>query len=415
MTLGLMAKDCEIRIDYEKLRKDRLRKTKEQMTKDGLVTLLCFDQDWIRYITSTKVNDWANSKLLRSALLTVDQEPILFELGSAIAAKRVLCPWIADRMYPSIGTWRGAFPAQVVTANAKKFAAMIKSHLTELGVANEPVGIDIAEIPIIRALEAEGVRVVDGQQTMLNASKIKTAEEIELIETSIAIVEAAFWEVVNTTKPGIRELDIAAMMRDVMYRYGAEEMQNINVISGNRSHPHPHDFTDRMLRMGDMLFIDVVSVFNGYKTCYYQTFCVGQPSQKQKDVYRQCYDWLFEAIDMVKPGVSTADVARIWPEANRLGCSDEAEAFALQVGHGIGITHWGKPVTSRFFSFEHPEVYEEGMVMAFETYCGEGNDGARIEEQFVVTKDGIRMLSKFPSKELISCPCVGSLLPMIRD
>jgi hypothetical protein len=153
MTLGLMAKDC-------------------------LVTLLCFDQDWIRYITSTKVNDWANSKLLRSALLTVDQEPILFELGSAIAAKRVLCPWIADRMYPSIGTWRGAFPAQVVTANAKKFAAMIKSHLTELGVANEPVGIDIAEIPIIRALEAEGVRVVDGQQTMLNASKIKTDRDI---------------------------------------------------------------------------------------------------------------------------------------------------------------------------------------------------------------------------------------------
>jgi Xaa-Pro dipeptidase len=155
----------------------------------------------------------------------------------------------------------------------------------------------------------------------------------------------------------------------------------------------------------------VVSVFNGYKTCYYQTFCIGKPSQKQLDVYKRCYDWLFDAINMVKPGVSTADVARIWPGAQDLGLSNEAEAFALQVGHGIGITHWGKPVTSRFFSFDHPETYEEGMVMAFETYCGEGNDGARIEEQFVVTKDGVRMLSRFPSKDLISCPCVGSLLP----
>lgn len=411
MTLGLMAKDCEIRIDYDKLRKDRLRKTKEQMKKDGVATLLCFDQDWIRYITSTKVNDWANNKLLRSALVTVDKEPILYELGSAIAAKKVLCPWIADRMYPSIGTWRGAFPAAVVKENAKKFAVMIKSQLSELGVANEPVGIDISEVPILRALEAEGIKVVDGQQTLLEASKIKTPEEVELIETSISIVEAAFWEVVNTTKPGVRELDIAGMMREVMYRCGAEEMQNVNVISGNRSHPHPHDFSDRMLRMGDMLFIDVVSVFNGYKTCYYQTFCVGKPSQKQLDVYKQCYDWLFDAINMVKPGVSTAEVAGIWPGAKQLGCSNEAEAFALQVGHGIGITHWGKPVTSRFFSFENPEVYEEGMVMAFETYCGEGNDGARIEEQFVVTKDGIRMLSKFPSQNLISCPCVGSVLP----
>ncbi len=411
MTLGLMAKDCEIRIDYDKLRKDRLRKTNEQMKKDGITTLLCFDQDWIRYITSTKVNDWANNKLLRSALLTVDKEPILYELGSAIAAKKKLCPWIADRMFPSIGTWRGAFPSAVVTENAKKFAKMIKGRLQDLGVANEPVGLDIAEIPILQAMEAEGITVADGQQTLLDASKIKTPEEVELIETSIAIVEAAFWEVVNTTKPGVRELDIAAMMRDVMYRYGAEEMQNINVISGNRSHPHPHDFSDRMLRIGDMLFIDVVSVFNGYKTCYYQTFCVGKPSQKQLDVYKRTYDWLFDAINMVKPGVSTAEIAEVWPSAEELGLSSEAEAFALQVGHGIGITHWGKPVISRFFSFDNPEIIEEGMVMAFETYCGQGNDGARIEEQFVVTQDGVRMLSKFPSEKLISCPCVGSLLP----
>ncbi len=411
MTLGLMAKDCEIRIDYDKLRQDRLRKTNDQMKKDGLATLLCFDQDWIRYITSTKVNDWANNKLLRSTIMTADQPPILYELGSAIAAKKELCPWIADRMYPSIGTWRGAFPTDVVNNNAKKFAQMVKSQLTEWGVANEPVGVDIVEVPIIRALEAEGIKIVDGQQTLLNASKIKTPEEVELIETSISIVEAAFWEVVNTTKPGVRELDIAGMMREVMYRYGAEEMLNINVISGNRSHPHPHDFSDRMLRMGDMLFIDVVSVFNGYKTCYYQTFCVGKPSKQQLAVYKQAYDWLFDAINMVKPGVSTAEVAGIWPGAKDLGLTTEMEAFALQVGHGIGITHWGKPVTSRAFSFDNPETYEEGMVMAFETYCGQGNDGARIEEQFVVTKDGIRMLSKFPSSELISCPCVGSLLP----
>jgi Xaa-Pro aminopeptidase len=213
MTLGLIAKDCEIRIDYDKLRKDRLRKTKEQMKKDGIATLLCFDQDWIRYITSTKVNDWANNKLLRSALVTVDKEPILYELGSAIAAKKVLCPWIAERMYPSIGTWRGAFPTSVVMENAKKFAVMIKSHLRELGVANEPIGLDIAEIPILRGLEAEGITVVEGQQTLLNASKIKTPEEVELIETSIAIVESAFWEVVNTSKPGVRELRTRGMSR----------------------------------------------------------------------------------------------------------------------------------------------------------------------------------------------------------
>ena len=411
MTLGLMAKDCEIRVDYDKLRRDRLAKARAQMKKEGLAALLVFDPDWIRYITSTKANDWANNKLLRSALLAEGREPVLYELGSGIQAKKALCPWIADRMHPSIGTWRGAFPRAVVAENARKFARMVRGHLEELGAARGPVGVDITEMPILRALEEEGLKTVDGQQAMLEASKIKTPEEVELIETSIAIVEAAFWEVIERTRPGVRELDIAAFMRETMYRLGAEEMQNINVISGNRSHPHPHDFSDRMLRMGDMLFIDVVSVFNGYKTCYYQTFCVGRPSKKQLEVHKRCYDWLFAAIDMVKPGVSTAEIAKVWPSAEELGLSSEAEAFALQVGHGIGITHWGKPVVSRAFSFDHPEVIEEGMVMAFETYCGQGNDGARIEEQFVVTKDGVRMLSKFPSKDLIACPCAGVPLP----
>ncbi|MDP7398666.1 MAG: M24 family metallopeptidase [Lentisphaeria bacterium] len=411
MTLGLMAKDCEIRIDYDKLRKDRVRKTNEQMVKEGIATLLVFDQDWIRYITSTKVNDWANNKLLRSALMVAGEEPILYELGSAIAAKKKLCPWIADRMFPSIGTWRGAFPRAVGEENAKKFASMVKDHLTQYGVQNEPVGIDLSEILIIRALEDEGIKVVDGQQCLLEASKIKTEEEVELIETSISIVEAAFWEVVNRAAPGVRESDIAGFMRETMYRLGSEELQNINVISGNRAYPHPHDWSDRMLRMGDMLFIDVVSVFNGYKTCYYQTFVIGKPSSLQLDVYQKSYDWLFDAVAMVKPGVSTAEIAEIWPSYKEMGLSSEAEAFALQVAHGIGITHWGKPVISRFFSFDNPEVIEENMVMAFETYCGEGNDAARIEEQFVVTKDGMRQLSKFPSANLISCPCVGALLP----
>jgi Xaa-Pro dipeptidase len=271
---------------------------------------------------------------------------------------------------------RGSFPAPIVFENAKTFAGMIASHLRELGAAQEPLGLDITELPFLRALEAEGIEVVDGQQTILNAAAVKTPEEVALIETSISIVEAAFWEVVTHARPGLRENEINGMMREVMYGLGAEEIQNINVISGNRSHPHPHDASDRLLRMGDMLFIDVVSVFNGYKTCYYQTFVIGKPSQRQLDVYRQTYDWLFNAIELIRPGVSTAEIARVWPTAQELGLSSEAEAFALEIGHGIGITHWAKPVISRMFSFEHPEELQENMVLAMETYAGSGNDGA---------------------------------------
>ena len=411
-TLGTMATDCEIRIDYAKLRKDRLRKMQDQIKKDRLGSILAFDHDAIRYITSTKLNDWMNNKLARACLVSADQEPILYEAGSAIAAKKERCPWIADRIFPFTGgAMRGSFPAPVVFEHAKNFAKEIKSILTEWRVEKEPLGIDITEIPFILALQAEGLNVVDAQQTILEAQKIKTKEEVDLIEMSIAIDEAAFFEVIQAAKPGVTENELNGLMRKRIYELGGEEIQNINVISGNRSYPHPHDASDRMLRMGDMIFIDIVSVFNGYHTCYYQSFVVGPPSQKQLDIYAQAYDWLFSAAEMLKPGVSTADIARKWPEAQSLGLKNEAEAFALELGHGIGITHWAKPVISRWFSLEHPEILEEGMVFALETYNGEGNDAARIEEMFVVEKDGYRQLSKFPSKNLISCPNVGNILP----
>ena len=313
MTLGTMVTDCEIRIDFAKLRQDRIRKMSDQLKQDSLGAVLCFDPDAIRYITATKLNDWTNNKLVRGCLLAVDRQPLLYEVGSAIQTKEKLSPWVKDHIHPFVGGMRGTFPKAVVYENAKIFAGMIASQLREIGLEKEPLGVDITEVPFLQARQEEGIHVRDGQQTILDAESIKTPEEVELIEISIAIVEGAFWEVVSTVRPGMRENEINGMMRRKMYSLGAEEIQNINVISGNRSYPHPHDASDRMLRMGDMLFIDVVSVFNGHKTCYYQTFVMGKPSQKQLEVYKRTYEWLFNAIDLIKPGVSSADVASVWP------------------------------------------------------------------------------------------------------
>jgi len=180
-------------------------------------------------------------------------------------------------------------------------------------------------------------------------------------------------------------------------------VHNVNVITGNRSHPHPHDYSDRIIRPGDMIFIDVVNDFNGYKTCYYRTFVCGKPTEKQKQIYKVAYDWLYEAIKLVKPGVSTAEIARGWPDYKELGYESEHEALALELGHGVGITHWAKPVITRGHSLDNPELLKENMHLALETYYGEGSDGARIEEQIVVTKDGYRIITKFPCDELISC------------
>ncbi len=403
MTLGTMAVDREIRIDYGKLREDRLRKAKEKVKEYQLGAVLCFDPDNIRYITSTALGQWTNNKLARYCVLPGEKDPTLFEIGSAIGTKKVLSPWIKDRIRPSTNSMRGTIPPAV--GAPQKCAEEIISLLKDYDVHKEPLGVDITDISLIRALEAGGVKVVDGQQAMLDAQMIKTNEEIELLKLATAMVDAAYWEVANFVSPGVRENEVAALIRQVLFNLGAEEVQNINVITGPRTHPHPHDFSDRIIRPGDLIFMDVVNVFNGYKTCYYRTFVCGSPTRKQKEIYQRCYDWLYTSIDKVKPGATTRDIAECWPGYEEIGPAykNEHEALALEFGHGIGISHWGKPIISRGFSLEHPEEIKENMVIALETYVGDGTDGARIEEEVVVTKNGCEIITKFPSQELISC------------
>ncbi len=141
----------------------------------------------------------------------------------------------------------------------------------------------------------------------------------------------------------------------------------------------------------------------GYRTCYYRTFAVGSASRAMKDAYTRSREYMDHAIALVKPGATTADIVSVWPTAQEFGFRDEEAAFALQYGHGVGLSIWEKPIFSRLVSLDHPEVLEEGMVFALETYwpAGDGWSAARIEEEVVVTADGCEVITKFPAEELL--------------
>jgi Xaa-Pro aminopeptidase len=176
-----------------------------------------------------------------------------------------------------------------------------------------------------------------------------------------------------------------------------------------------------MLRPGDPAYFDILHAFNGYRTCYYRTFAVGSASAAQVDAYKRCRDILDEAIALVRPGTTTAEVVSVWPEAQEFGFADEEAAFALQYGHGVGLGIWEKPIFSRLVSFDYPETIEEGMVFALETFwpAADGWSAARIEEQLVVTADGAEVITRFPAEELMVAGAhhftVGGQLSGIRE
>jgi Xaa-Pro aminopeptidase len=262
---------------------------------------------------------------------------------------------------------------------------------------------------------------VDGQQLMQNARVIKTQDEILLLNQACAMVDEAYDHLYQAMRPGFRENEAVALVNKVLYERGSEFVEGVNAISGERCSPHPHVFTDRAMRPGDPAYYDILHSYMGYRTCYYRTFAVGSASRALIDAYKRCRYYLDAAIALIRPGATTGDVVQVWPKAQEFGFPDEEAAFALQFGHGVGLTIWEKPIFSRLVSLDHPEEIREGMVFALETFwpASDGWSAARIEEQLVVTGDGCEVITRFPAEDLLIAGkpyyTVGGSLPLERE
>ena len=417
---GVMGVDWEQRVDFERLRTRRLARVGAELEASDLGALLCFDMNNIRYVAATHIGTWAMDKFVRWSLLPRGGEPIMWDFGSAARHHSLYCPWLGDgRSRAGMTNFRGAIGPEA--GRAEDVARKVRVELEARGLLGEPLGVDIVEPPILFALQAEGIQVVDGQQVLQRARMIKTEDEITLLNTACMMVDAAYEELYRAMRPGFRENDCVALVARVLYELGSEHVEGVNAISGERCNPHPHVYTDRALRPGDPAYFDILHSFMGYRTCYYRTFAVGGASRALVDAYRRCRYYLDAAIDLIRPGVTTADVVSVWPRADEFGFPDEEAAFALQFGHGVGLSIWEKPIFSRLVSLDHPEEIREGMVFALETFwpASDGWSAARIEEQLVVTADGCEVITRFPAEDLLIAGkpyyTAGGTLALERD
>ena len=399
--LGTMGVDFEERVDYRRLHRYRLGRAQAALEASDLGALLLFDDNNVRYITSTKIGEWARDKLSRWVLLPRGGDPILWDFGSAAVHHRLYSPWLKPEncragVIGMRGTVEPAFG--LMKHHAEEMASILKSA----GLAKMPIGVDIIEPPMMFELEKAGLKIKDGQQVMLEAREVKSADEIALLNRAAAMVDGAYDLINEKLRPGVRENEIVGEVNKFLYYHGSDDVEAINAISGERCNPHPHNFTDRMVRPGDQVFFDILQAFMGYRTCYYRTFNVTRATPAQHDAYKKCREWLDLAIDLIRPGVTTAEVCSVWPKAQEFGFPDEFAAFGLQFGHGLGLNLHERPIISRVVSMDHPTVIKEGMVFALETYCPatDGYSAARIEEEIVVTNKGHTVISLFPAEEL---------------
>ncbi len=401
-TPGHMGVDFEMRVDFDRLRNYRLARAREALEKSDLGAILLFDFYNIRYVSGTWVGGALGDKMTRYCLLTRTGEPIVWDFGSAARHHKLFAPWLEpDNCRAGMLGLRGA-----IAPKAGLFESAVNEIvglLTDAGVMGQPIGIDIIELPFLFELQKHGVDIRDAQQLMLDARVIKSPDEIMLLSQAAAMVDGVYQDIFEALKPGVRENEIVALANKRLYEMGSDQVEAINSVSGERCNPHPHNFTDRIIRPGEQAFFDIIHSFNGYRTCYYRTMSVGSSTAPQRDAYKKAREWMDKAIDLVKPGVGTDKIALAWPAATEFGFANEMAAFGLQFGHGLGLGLHERPVISRLNSLTDPIELKVGMVFALETYCpaDDGVSAARIEEEIVVTENGPAILTHFPAQELM--------------
>jgi Xaa-Pro dipeptidase len=400
---GQAVVDYEHRVDVDRLRRYRLARAHAALEASGCGAFLLFDFYNIRYTTQTWIGGALGDKMIRYALLLPGKDPILWDFGSAVRHHKMYSDWMPQENHrPGFLGFRGAVAPEGGADLMKDAVTEIRGILAEEGLADAPLGLDIVEPPFLFELERQGIRIADAQQAMLDARVIKNQDEIMLLNQAAAMVDGVYQDIVDVLKPGVRENEIVALATKRLYEYGSDQVEAINAISGERCNPHPHNFTDRIIRPGDQAFFDIIHSYNGYRTCYYRTFGVGWATQSQRDAYSQAREWMDDALDALRPGVGTDEVAAVLPRAQDFGFDDELAAFGLQFAHGLGLGLHERPIISRLNSMKDPVELEAGMVFAMETYCpaSDGISAARIEEEVVVTDYGIEVLTRFPAQDL---------------
>lgn len=419
LSFGKLAVDWEERINFERMRKERIERAKGACRRNGLEAILLLHGDNVRYVGGGDgVHMFHGPSGYRYALFLAEGKTILFEAGMRKDYFEKALPWCNVKysipIMPYLAT---SASEEVYKRQLEKFTNQIKSELKEHGISKDALGIDTHNPSIIDSLGKAGIKVsLKGSKAMAEARKIKTRDEVECLRMAASIAEAIFAKFKEAIKPGVTEVQLRAIATYTAYMAGADWASAPDINSG----PHTSrgiaiQCSDRAIRPGDLIAAALCNIsYNGYKTCYYRTFSCGKPSQAQKEAYTKALGLLYDAIKAIKPGATTKDLVEKWPKAQEMEDASrpsEDAAVLMQWGHGIGLSLYETPIISRIWSLDFPDKLEPSMTLALETLwptrekSGEYPHGqaVRIEEMICVTETGAEILSKWPVDEITVC------------
>ena len=416
MSFGRLAVDWEERINFNRMRKERLEKAQKALKNHGLEAALLLRGDNQRYAAHNTGTLRNQQPGVRYVFLPAEGTPTLFEHGMWFSYFKNNCPWLEVKravVTAGGGGAAAAFPQPAFEKQLKAFAEQIKEEMKLHGIKSETLGVDLYNRPLIQALENAGIKVsMEGGAALMEARTFKTKDEIECLRMIASMVEAGWGKVKEMIRPGVTENQLKAEFLRELWLLGADFAGIADIYSGPRTHANIVVSSDRIIRAGDIIIMHACNnSYMGYRACYYRTFVCGRANQAQKDAYQTCKDYLYSALKLVKPGTTTKELAEKFPKAEEFGYPDEASAIWLQWGHGIGLSLDEPPHVTRLWSLDYPETLKAGMTLALETWWPvKENDptypygqSIRLEEVVAITENGYDLLTRWPIDEITEC------------
>jgi Xaa-Pro dipeptidase len=396
---GPFGVDWEDRIDLDRLRSDRIEAVRRALRASDLDALLLWKDENVRYLTSLRAQLIAGKTTsLNGVLITREAGPILLCSGGELDKARMGMSWLVAAHPIPIMEQR-----ELVDGFVK---ATLAPLVHDLGIASGRIGVDQVNYSLIEsmAVHLPDLQPAEGDHLMQRVRLVKTADELAIIEEACAIGDSVTQRALEETRAGRRENEIAGDAMQTLFYLGGEMAHVITpyVASGEHMSPPHRICTDKIVRNGDLCFIDIGAMWNGYFADIGRTTIVGRPTAMQRRIYRAVYEGLMAGVEQMRPGRTNQDVAdAVIAKVGEHGFGDRL--FSLFIGHGIGMGANEPPYIGETMPGATVTELKAGMVFAVEPLVWvpdePGGGGVRIEDMVLVTEDAPRILSRVEYEE----------------
>ncbi|MDO0945643.1 M24 family metallopeptidase [Chromohalobacter israelensis] len=392
--------DAELLSRVERYRLQRLR---QQMRHHALDAVILFDPINIRYACGVRnMQVYSQRNPARYLYVAADGPVVLFEFSACLhlAANAELLDEVrpARAVMPQYSGPRCAAHTQAFVDDIRGLFARSHAQGQRLGIESAPTGA-------IEALGQAGFELTDAATVVEGAKSIKSVDELALIHRSVTLTEAAMTHMEAALRPGMSENELWSIFNQHVLATGGEYAETRLLSSGARTNPWFQECSDKIIAPGELVAFDtdIVGCF-GYYTDFSRTFHVpgaGAPNAEQKALYRMAADQLERNIALLRPGMSFRDYSRqAWPIPDGY-----RENRYLDIVHGCGMTgEW--PLIAHDMDWDdvgYDGDIEPGMTLCVEAYIGHrgGTEGVKLEEQVLITEDGIDRLSTYGYSETL--------------